>query len=143
MLKEYRQVAGELQKIRDQARAANPELVSQGDVFQQQVLDAMRDTGYNVDEHRANIKALGTKLKGDAVPADQRKELVRQLLAERKQFRAAQAKALEKPQVKKAAQALNDATLAAMRAQDPDTSKLVARAKALRDQFQSMAQAAQ
>lgn len=138
VMKEYREVTSQLQQIRAAARANNADLVDQQEQFQQQVVDALAETGYDVAQNRAEIKALGAELRAGDPGQERRKEILEALLAEQQEMLAAQKKVLGRPDIKAAAQELNTATLVAMRAQDSDTDDLMARAKDIQDRLKAL-----
>lgn len=139
LVQEYRQVAGQLEQIRQQALTANPDLVGQQKVLQDKVIAAMAESGYDVEANSEKLKALGEELRSGELDAERRKQVIAQLQQEQRKIRAAQETAFQQPEVMEAAQELNNAILLAMREQDPTTDELVARLKALRAKLQSMA----
>lgn len=141
LIKEYRQVSSELQGIREKAVAENPDITEQQETFRSRVVSEMKSEGYDVEAKRDSIKEMGTELRGEDVADERRKELIGKLRAEQQEMRQAQQKVMQKPEIQAKAEELNDATLEAMREQNPKTDDLLARMKELRGELQAMAPA--
>lgn len=141
LIKEYRQVSSELQGIREKAVAENPDITEQQETFRNRVVSEMKSEGYDVEAKRDSIKEMGTELRDEDVADERRKELIGKLRAEQQEMRQAQQKVMQKPEIQAKAEELNDATLEAMREQNPKTDDLLARMKELRGELQAMAPA--
>ncbi|MEQ9132991.1 MAG: hypothetical protein RJQ08_06615 [Salinisphaeraceae bacterium] len=141
VIKEYREVSSELQGIRKKAVAENPDITKQQETFRNRVVSEMKSEGYDVEAKRESIKEMGTELRGEEVADERRKELIGKLRAEQQEMRQAQKKVMQKPEIQAKAEELNDATLEAMREQNPKTDDLLARMKELRGELQAMAPA--
>lgn len=136
IVKEYREVAGKLGKIRQDTFDANPKLAKQRDDFQSLVKKRMADNGYDPEDKADHLKDLRDKLQSKDASKAERQQAAAEFRKERQALQQAQRKALKDPKVRKAGKKLRQDTLVAMKAQDEKTQDLLDRLKDLRQQLQ-------
>ena len=123
---EYVELQNRLGMIQEKAVQAHPELKKQEQALQELMMAKMSSSsGKNTKDEMAAINGLEQKLRSEATPESERKALMGEYQEKVKAFRMAQAEVLKDPEVQKAQKALMDATLAAMKQQDPQTEQLM------------------
>jgi uncharacterized membrane protein YdfJ with MMPL/SSD domain len=90
----------------------------------------------------AAINKLEQKLRSEDTPDSERKTLMTEYQERARAFRTAQHQALQDPEVQKAQAALMDATLAAMKQQDPQTDQLMQQLQQKQAQMKKMMESA-
>lgn len=138
LLQDYKQTAKQLDAARQQALAANPELVKRRDAFQAMVKARMKKNGYDIDAKAAKLK----KLRDNATTKKQQQQLLVTYLQQRKKMQQAQAQVMQSSDVSSAAKKLSQDTLAAMQEQNPKTQEMIDHLKDLLKQRQQILSAA-
>ena len=98
--------------------------------------------GKNAQDELVEIGKLEQKLRSKDTPESERKTLMVEYQDKAKAFHAAQLEVLQDPDVKKAQTTLMDATLAAMKEQDPQTEQLVEQLQQKQKQMRQMMESA-
>lgn len=137
LMQEYRQKASKLQQIHQETIKANPALAKQQKAFEKQVRDAVDDQGYDVEKGQTRVKDMAQKLQSGDLSNDERKALMKDFQAERRQMVKARDAALQNPEIKSAGKQLQEDTLAAMKRQDGQTGKLLKDMEALRSKLRA------
>ena len=123
---EYMELQKQLNIIQEKAVKAHPELKKQEQALNEMMMTRMTSkTGKNVQDELAAINKLEQQMRSKNTPESGRKALMLEYQDKTKAFRAAQLEVIQDADVKKAQAALLNATLAAMKEQDPRTGQLV------------------
>jgi cysteinyl-tRNA synthetase len=137
LMQEYRQKATKLQEIHEETIQSNPELKQQQKEFEKGVRSAVDDQGYDVEKGQERVKEMAQKLQSGDLSDSERKALMKDFQAERRQMTQARDAALQKPEIKSAGEKLQQDTLAAMKKQDGQTDKLLKEMDKLRGELRS------
>lgn len=123
---EYVELQNRLGMIQEKALEAHPELQKQKQALEDLILAKMTSSsGKNANDELAAITSLEQKLRSKDTPETDRQALMTEFQAKAVAFRDAQVKTLQDPQVQKAQSEVMNATLAAMKQQDPHTDQLI------------------
>ncbi len=136
LAQDYQEVAKKLAEIRETTYKANPELAEQRDAFQAMIEERMEDGGYDADAKLEKMQDIASQLKSEDIEEAKKQELVKKFQQERQKMLNAQREALAETDVKKAGEKLQEDTLAAMKAHDESTDKLLERLARLRSDLQ-------
>lgn len=142
LMQQYRQKAAKLQQIHTETLQSNPDLQAQQEAFVAMVKDAVTDQGYDIEAGRERVQSMAEKLQSGQLGDEERKAVMQDFAAERRALGQARAAALQQPEVREAGQQLQDDTLTAMKAQNPEVEQLIADMKRLRQQLQAAMQPA-
>jgi len=136
-MKEYREVANQLQDIQKSAVENNPELSKQREEFQSLMRENMSADGYDVEAARKRLDELRSKMQDKSLAKEKRQKIVQELRQEQQKLQQAKRQALQKQEVRKAGKQLRQDTLTAMKAENEDTEALMQRMKKLRQELRS------
>jgi hypothetical protein len=140
---EYVELQKRLGMIQEKAVKAHPELQKQEQALEEMMMAKMTSSsGASAKDELAAIEKLEQKLRSKDTPDSERQALMSEYQKKTQAFREAQFKALQDPEVKKAQKALMDATLAAMKQQDPKTEELMQQLQQKQAQMQQMMESA-
>ena len=140
---EYMELQNRLGMIQEKAVKAHPELQKQNQALEELMMAKMTSSsGKNAQDELAEIGKLEQKLRSKDTPESERKALMVEYQDKAKAFHAAQLEVLQDPDVKKAQATLRDATLAAMKEQDPQTEQLVDQLQQKQEQIRQMMESA-
>jgi hypothetical protein len=140
---EYVELQNRLGMIQEKAVQAHPELQKQEQALQELMMAKMNSgSGKSTKDEMAAINQLEQKLRSEDTPESERQALMGEYQEKVKAFRTAQAQALKDPEVQKAQSALMDATLAAMKQQDPQTEQLMQQLQQKQEQMKQMMESA-
>jgi len=140
---EYMELQNRIGMIQEKAVKAHPELQKQNQALEELMMAKMTSSsGKNAQDELAEIGKLEQKLRSEDTPESERKALMVEYQDKAKAFRAAQLEVLQDPDVKKAQATLRDATLAAMKEQDPQTEQLVEQLQQKQEQIRQMMESA-
>jgi hypothetical protein len=140
---EYVELQNRLGMIQEKAVQAHPELQKQQQALEDLMMAKMTSSsGTSAKDELVAIDQLEQKLRNKDTPESERKTLMGEFQKRAKVFREAQLQALQDPEVQKAQTALMDATLAAMKQQDPQTEKLVEQLQQKQQQMKQMMESA-
>ena len=136
---EYIELQSRLGMIQEKAVKAHPELQKQNQALEELMMAKMTSSiGKNAQDELVEIGKLEQKLRSKDTPESERKALMIEYQDKAKAFHAAQLEVLQDPDVKKAQTTLMDATLAAMKEQDPQTEQLVEQLQQKQEQMRKM-----
>lgn len=139
---ELMQAKERLDKIQYEAMEADPKLRAQEEAFTELVKEEMKDMGRKPDEEVAELRELQEKLQSEELPDAERQTLWGEFQEKAGSFQAAQRRALQSPKVQQAQTELREAVLAAMKARDPETEKLLAQMESVREDLRALHQKA-
>jgi hypothetical protein len=140
---EYIELQSRLGMIQEKAVKAHPELQKQNQALEELLMAKMTSSiGKNAQDELVEIGKLEQKLRSKDTPESERKALMVEYQDKAKAFHAAQLEVLQDPDVKKAQTTLMDATLAAMKEQDPQTEQLVEQLQQKQEQMRQMMESA-
>lgn len=135
---EYVELQNRLTIIQEKTMQAHPELQKQEQALMDLMLTKMSGDGSNARDDLAAIEKLEQTLRSKDTPDSEREALMVEYQQKATAFRSAQMQALEDPDVQKAQNALMDATLTAMKQQDPQTESLMQQLQQKQEQFRQM-----
>jgi uncharacterized membrane protein YdfJ with MMPL/SSD domain len=139
---EYVALQKRLNQIQAETMKAHPELKEKEQAFMDLMMSKMDTSGSTAEEDLAEMKKLEQKLRSSDTPESERKELMSTYQEKAMAFRAAQVEALKDPEVQKAQAELMDATMAAMKEQDPQTEEIMQQLKEKQEEMKQMMQSA-
>ncbi|MFZ0468071.1 MAG: hypothetical protein WAL92_04045 [Thiogranum sp.] len=139
---EYVDLQKRLGMIQEKAVKAHPELQKQQRALEELMMAKMSSGGANPKDEMAALNKLEQKLRSEDTPDSERQTLMAEYQERAKTFRTAQHQALQDPEVQKAQAALMDATLAAMKQQDPETEQLMQQLQQKQEQMKQMMESA-
>jgi hypothetical protein len=122
---EYMELQQRLAQIQQKTMKAHPELQKQEKAFMDLMLSKMSTGGTSAKDQMDSLHKLEEKLGNNSTPADERKKLMSEYQQKMTAFRTAQMQAMKDPQVEKARESLMNATVAAMKKEDPQTEQLM------------------
>jgi hypothetical protein len=125
--------------IQENAVKAHPELQKQQRALEELIMAKMSSGGANPKDEMAALNKLEQKLRSEDTPDSERQTLMAEYQERAQTFRTAQHQALQDPEVQKARAALMDATLAAMKQQDPQTEELMQQLQQKQEQMKQSA----
>ena len=136
---EYMELQNRLGMIQEKAIKAHPELQKQNQALEELMMAKMTSSsGKNAQDELVEIGELEQKLRSKDTPESEREALMAEYQDKAKAFHSAQLEVLQDPDVKKAQAILMDATLAAMKEQDPQTEQLVEQLQQKQEQMRKM-----
>jgi DNA repair exonuclease SbcCD ATPase subunit len=141
LMQKYSQDAQKLKDIHDKTVKKNPQLVKEQQQFRDQVRDAIKKQGYDVETGQKRMQSLAKKMQSDDLDQDQRKQVMQKFQKERQQLSQARNAALSKPEIKKSGEKLQNDTITAMNKQNSKTKKLISEMKNMRNKLQQSAKA--
>ena len=136
LMQGYRSDAQQLKKIHDDTIDNNPELAQQQKAFEQQVKNAVKDQGYDVDAGQKRMEKYAQQLQNKDLSDDKRKAVMQKFQQERQKMVKARNAAMQQPEIKQAGQKLQQSTIQAMNAQNDKTDKIISDMKSKRSQLQ-------
>jgi len=139
---EYVELQKRLHTIQEKAVKAHPELQKQQQALQELMMAKMSSGGKNPKDEMTAINKLEQKLRSEDTPDSERQTLLTEYQERARAFRTAEHQALQDPEVQKAQAALMDATLAAMKQQDPQTEQLMQQLQQKQAQMKQMMESA-
>lgn len=138
LLMEVDQIERRLAEIQRQAIVQNPELRTQARELQGLLVETMRAEGYSPEQRLSRIQELQRELARPGLTDAEREALIAEAETEQQELSEAEQAALEHDEVQSAAQRFEDNLLAAMRAQDPNTERLIEQYEDRTAQLQAM-----
>lgn len=138
LVQNYQKTVKKLQQIRDEAVTANPSLQEQSRAYEEQVDQAVSDSGYDLEAGREKLKEMGSRFQDEDLSQEERQKLATEFQAERRKMQQAQQQAMQREEVVAAGRELQEDILTAMKEQDPQTENLMERLRELRQQLQAM-----
>lgn len=142
LLTEYRETATKVNGIRQATIKANPKLKKQRDDFKAMVKSRLQKNGYDIETKTQLFKKLRGQLQDENTSKADKQKATSQLREEGQKLRKVQAKVMQDPDVKKAAEKLGKDELAAMKKHDAKTGALIDKLKSLRKQLSQVIAAA-
>lgn len=140
---EYVALQQRLAAIQKKAVEAHPELHKQGQELETLMMSKMTSsTGVNTKDEMDAINEIEQKLHDKSTSDEERQKLVPEYQKRIKAFRNAQIQVMQDPEVRKAQTALMEATIAAMKEQDPKTEELMAQVQQKQAQMQKLMESA-
>lgn len=140
---EYVELQNRLSLIQEKTMEAHPELQKQEQAFLDLMMAKMTSSsGGSPKDDLVAIEKLEHKLRSEDTPDGERQALMAEYQEKAMAFRTAQVEALKDPEVQKAQGALRDATLTAMKQQDPQTEQLMQQLEQKQDEMKQMLEAA-
>lgn len=140
LIKQLRQHGAELKQIRKEVLEDNPELRKQRQAFADMVREVVKAQGYNVEVSRARAQKMAKKLKSGQLSRQERKEVLRKLMAERQAWAKARAAAVQEPKVREAGRQLRQNMIAAMKASSDRVAVLLQEMKRLQQRLRALKQ---
>ena len=132
-----------LKKLVQKTMEAHPDLQKQQQAFLDLMMAKMTSSGGgSPKDDLVAIEKLEQKLRSEDTPDGERQALMAEYQEKAMAFRTAQVQALKDPEVQKAQGALRDATLTAMKQQDPQTEQLMQQMEQKQDEMKQMLEAA-
>lgn len=135
---EYMNLEQRLAQIQQKTMQAHPELQKQEKSFMDLMLSKMSTGGTNAKEEMDSLHKLEEKLSNKDTPADERKKLMSEYQQKATAFRTAQMQALKDPEVEKARESLMNATVAAMKKEDPQTEQIMQQIEQKQEQLKKI-----
>lgn len=142
LIQKVRQKTMKLQRIHAEVLKSSPELRRQQEQFIALLHQTIKDQGYDIEAGRERVSDLAQKLKSGDLSDSERRNVKQNIAAERQSLRQARVAALRQPEVREAARALQEATLTAMKAENPQVGQLIEELNRLRQQLRAAAQKA-
>jgi hypothetical protein len=140
---EYMELQNRLRMIQEKAVKAHPELQKQEQALEELMMARMTSSsGKNAQDELAAIEKLEQKLRSKDTPESERQALMAEYQDKAKAFRTAQFEVMQDPDVKKTQATLMNATLAAMKEQDPQTGQLVEQLHQKQEQMRQLMESA-
>ena len=140
---EYVELQNRLSLIQEKTIEAHPELQKQQQAFLDLMMAKMASgSDASPQDDLAAINKLEQKLRSKDTPDSERQTLMTEYQEKAMAFRTAQVEALKDPEVQKAQDALRDATVTAMKQQDPQTTQLMEQLQQKQDEMKQMLEAA-
>lgn len=136
LMQGYRQDAQQLKQIHDQTVKSNPQLAKEQQQFEQQVKQAVKKQGYNVDSGEKRMQKYAQQLQSKDISDDKRKAVMKKFQAERAQLVKARNAAMQQQDIQQAGKQLQQHTISAMNKQNGKTDQLIADMKDKRTQLQ-------
>lgn len=143
LIKELRQKSAKLQQIHAQTLQGDNDLQAQQDEFVTAVRKAIKANGYDLAAGQERVKAMTDKLQNNDLSADDQQAIKQKIAGEQQALGKARTAALQQPDITKAGQSLEEATITAMKKQDPDVQTLIDDLDSLRQQLRAAMQKAQ
>jgi hypothetical protein len=137
---EYMELESRLDQIQAKALEAKPELKQQRQAFTDLMLAKMPSSsgGGSAKDDLAALEKIEQTLGKTDTPDAERQTLIGEYQQKAMAFRKAQMEALKDAEVQKAQEALMDATLTAMKAQDPETEQLIQQMRQKQEELSQM-----
>lgn len=142
LIKQLRQKSAELQQIHSQTLQSNADLRQQQEQFVARMRKEIKAQGYDLEAGQKRVQDMAGKLKNKDLSDAERKAITQKIAGERESLRKARAAALQQPDIQQASQDLQDATMTAMKKQNPDVQKLIDDMNSLRQQLRAAVQKA-
>ena len=139
---EYMELQGRLDKIQAATLEAHPELKQQQQAFMDLMLSKMPSTGATAKDDLAAIEKIEKALGNAETPEAERKTMMTEYQEKAMAFRKAQMQSLKDPEVQKAQETLMNATLTAMKSQDPQTEQILGQMREKQEQLNKLMGAA-
>jgi hypothetical protein len=140
---EYVELQNRLSLIQEKTMEAHPELQKQQQAFLDLMMAKMASgSDASPQDNLDAINKLEQKLRSKDTPDSERQTLMTEYQEKAMAFRSAQVEALKDPEVQKAQEALRDATVTAMKQQDPQTTQLMEQLQQKQDEMKQMLEAA-
>jgi hypothetical protein len=140
---ELQQVRQQLAKIQQDTVKSNPELKKQQDALQQHVFKVMKDNGHTPEADLKALQDMRKQAKNKDLSDEKRQDLARKFQQKAVAFQRAQQEAMQDEDINKRRQELSQNLITAMNDQDPDTQKLLKRAKELTAKLRQIQQQVQ
>jgi hypothetical protein len=139
---EMQTVGQQLDAIQQATLEAKPELQEQQEQYRTMLIEAMQEQGADPEPLLDRMGEIQEQLRDEELDKEKRQQLIN--IYREKDMRLQQARqgAMQDEKVRKAAEELSQATLAAMREQDPKTEGLLREVEQLRQQMQELMAAA-
>jgi hypothetical protein len=139
---EMQAVGQQLDAIQQATLEAKPELQEQQEQYRTMLIEAMQEQGADPEPLLDRMGEIQEQLRDEELDKEKRQQLIN--IYREKDMRLQQARqgAMQDEKVRKAAEELSQATLAAMREQDPKTEGLLREVEQLRQQMQELMAAA-
>jgi len=135
---EYMSLQQRLAQIQQKTMQAHPELQKQEKAFMDLMLSKMSTGGASAKDEMDSLHKLEEKLSNNSTPADERKKLMSEYQQKVTVFRTAQMQALKDPEVQKARESLMNATVAAMKKEDPQTGQIMQQIEQKQEQLKKI-----
>lgn len=135
------QMGKELQRIQQQAVAANPDLQVQQDAYADLVAAAVKKTGVDGDAIETRLEAIADEVnENDELSEEHRQTLIEEFQLKRQQLMNAQREVLQADDVQAAGQALSDNLVKGMTVINEETPDLLAALNQAQAQYQGIMQ---
>jgi hypothetical protein len=140
---EYVALQERLTGIQEKTIAADPELQKQQQAMMDLVMAKMDQAGgSSAKDDMAALQELEQKLRSEDTPEKQREALMAEYQEKAMAFRNVQMQALKDPEVQQSQESLMEATVAAMKKQDPQTEELMQQMRHKQEQMKRLMEGA-
>lgn len=133
-----RTVGQQLDKIRQEALEAKPELQDQQGEYQSLLFETMKEQGNDPAPALTRMREIEGQMQDQELAEEKRKQLIMEYRQKDAGLQQASRKAMQDEEVREAAQELSQATVAAMREHNPKTGELLQEMKQLRQEIRQM-----
>lgn len=138
-LQQKMQATGQqLNKIRQETMKAEPELQNQQKTYQSLLFKTMKEQGNDPDPVLTRMHEIEEQFQGQDLAEDKRQQLMIEYQQKNAQLRKAGQDAMQDKGVRQAAEDLSQATVVAMRKQDPKVETLLQEMDQLRKEMQQI-----
>jgi uncharacterized coiled-coil DUF342 family protein len=131
-------VGQQLNEIRQKTLEAKPELQKQQDEYRSLLFKTMKGQGSDPDPTLARMREIEEQVQDQELAEDKRKQLIMEYQEKDAQLQQAGHDAIQDEGVHKAAEKLSQATIAAMREQNPKTEELLQEMEQVRKEMQQI-----
>jgi uncharacterized coiled-coil DUF342 family protein len=131
-------VGQQLNEIRQKTLEAKPELQKQQDEYRSLLFKTMKGQGSDPDPTLARMREIEEQVQDQGLAEDKRKQLIMEYQEKDAQLQQAGHDAIQDEGVHKAAEKLSQATIAAMREQNPKTEELLQEMEQVRKEMQQI-----
>jgi uncharacterized coiled-coil DUF342 family protein len=139
---QIQQLNQQLAQIQEATIEANPELADQRDELLASVDEKMAEAGHNPEDSREKIESLQGQLQGGELSAEENQSVSQALRQEQTSLQQAQSQAMQDEAIRTEIQSLNEALVAAMREQNPQTDELISQLQTVQQEYQALMQRA-
>lgn len=139
---EARKISMQLNKIEKEAIASNKNLQKRRQQFADHVTQAMEKDGYNPKDDTKQLVALRETITSGKLSKDDRAKKIQEFQTIRARLAKHERKVLQSKALREESRKLGQATMMAMKKQDPKTDHLLQRLTEINQKLQAMRQAA-
>jgi hypothetical protein len=135
---EMQTLGQQLDAIQQAALQANPELQNQQEQYRKKLTNAMQEQGADPEPVLERMGDIQEQLQDEELDKEKRQQLINTYREKDMRLQRARQEAMQNEEVRKAAEDLSEATLTAMREQDPKTEELLQELEQLQQRMQKL-----